>query len=229
VIQSTYYPWAEEGKGGAYVVKSRDWLAVEDDAGLKQRAAMFLRPPRLLAARNYAAQSPENPKGPIDVYSVYNSEELRARVHMVHWYHGDHGYEGTAWHTVFDLGLAGGHELVFLDLDRDGSREVITVLHGANTTGPIILDFGRPRGEEIVFEGLPPSKAHEWKFADLDGDGQYECVEVTHGAAVNRWRDSDRQLPFSDDENVYITYGLEGEKYVLKEFLRKDPTESLSP
>ena len=181
-------------------------------------------PVHVMAARRYVREGPQSPTGPTDVYVVWNPVDFRREVHMVAWYAG---YDTVAEHRIVPLSPANVNDLVLLDIDGDGRREVITLDAGINTPYVVILDFGRAQGEETVLEGLPGPRAEEWKFVDLDADGRYECVARTRGRYLSRHDDANQFPVLTEDERAYLIYHWAGHEYVLSGVVRKDPTEPL--
>lgn len=218
-------PWHDEGENGVYIVQHRDPPAVEDDAGLRQRVGRFLQTRKILAARNYAPEGPGNPKGPIDVYAVWNPADVRTQLHAVHWMGPSDRPSEVVDHLIYTAHLATCSELVFLDVDGDGRREVVTIFPGANVCRPAILDLTGPAAPETKDAGLEPWPSLWWKLADLEGDGRYEAVTQVGGQAVRRLPDALDWPEFAAAEGAYLVYALRGHRWHLDSVLREDPTQ----
>lgn len=141
--------------------------AIEDDEGLRARVARFQRPAVVEMAQHYADPGPDH--GPIDVFMVQRDGVSGLELHWIEWY-GDG--TGMKRDEVGSFGLASCNGLLLLDVDGDGSREVITVTAGCLD----VFDFQKPRAERR--RGGSLWRALCWRFADVDGDGTQECAAV---------------------------------------------------
>jgi hypothetical protein len=203
---------------------------IEDDPLLRQRVQVFESGLHVLGARRYA-HGPRDCTA--DVYLVRNDADQDLEVHLLEW-REPAGEWGTHMHDIASgLNHFASNQLVFLDLEGDGHREIIILRAGANFLVPAILDFRRPKGEREVLPGITALKGEPvYTFYDLDGDGRYECIAETDWLEelgwvgevlpANKVSPPDRLRGYGE-EAAYLVHELRGEEYVLVEVTLTNP------
>ena len=121
-------------------------------------------------------------------------------------------------------------DVLGLDLNSDGVQEIVLMGGGANTR---FLTLLAPEGSDwpVDLEGLSEVMwasettylSTEFRFADFDDDGRYECVEV----APARWRGKP-VVPDAGDvppgaDQVYLVFELRDHVYRLTRASYTDP------
>ncbi len=214
--------WGDEVSPGVYVLRSLEPPQIEDDDDLRARLRCFLEPPGVVAARVYAPDDPDDPfwpKGPIDVYLVYNHADMRSQLHGIMWFGPDDNPSEVGSHLIYSLHLGNCYGLMFLDVDGDGRREVITTSPGADQYSLAIVDLFAPGGPDRKSGGLPFTNSEWWKFADLDDDGVYEAI--TEGPA---WDVKNEVRDGENEQRVFAVYSLSGDEWSLSSVHEDDPT-----
>lgn len=208
-----------------YRLPGRDEALPGRDVASLHRLHTFLRSAEVTAAECYKQPNAEG--GPTDVYLLFNAATVLGEIHLVSWYRAEGGTGPAYEHRVaIHHGPAIGGPLLLLDIDnrRDGERQIIFLSYWH----PVIVDFRRPPGQEIVQDvndyGIPDEpwtgRPSEWTFADLDGDGTYEAVAA---APVETASKADGR-PEPTGETVYLVYRWRHGRYEFAETLRTDPT-----
>ena len=211
--------WGDQIGASVYIIRSVEPPRMEADADLHARVNRFLEPPVIKAARVYAPEGPESPKGPTDVYLVWDPGDVRSQLHGIEWFDPPGNPSEVGLHRIYPLSLGGCDGLVFLDVDGDGRREVITSQPGVNQWTVAIVDLFAPDGAVSKDQGLPLTKSEWWKFADLDKDGVYEAI--TAGPA---WDVEGLTERSANQRRVFAVYSLCNGRWSLASVHDSDPT-----
>lgn len=144
---------------------------------------------------------------------------------------GDGSLQGS-----IDLGLLPISDLLCLDLDGDRTREVLALGHGANTH--LILFMKPAEGGTIapaeplavrpgLFLLLPgPAVGAEWRFVDLDADGDYECIQTLSREWLAPKRAEMLTEYLGDARRVEIMYELQDGAYRVADVCRSDASDA---
>jgi len=220
-------PWTDEGVNGVYTVRRRESPALENGP-IERRARLFMRPRELVAAREYTPIGGTFGRkgGPVDVYLTADRCLLGAQMHLIQWSYSERRdrYEAELNYKFTRTSIASACELLILDVDGDGIREVLTIaIDCLHIYDPVSLN-------EIVHEAYIQG-AHAcpwWKILDLDGDGSFEIV-----CAVDPW-DAREFLDLTEEEEqeildgrrepVYGVHSYVDGRWVITDAMREDPT-----
>jgi hypothetical protein len=191
-----------------YRLGSEPGPAIQDSEALRQRVAAFEHSYEVMAAQVF---DDESLGIPCDVYMVFNDADGATEVHQILWYSED-GQQYTKFHKVTTVTLlTRSPTMLLLDLNNDGTREVISFFNGVNITHPLIIDFNRPSRDRIFLEGIESLHyGSPYEFEDLDGDGDFECIATASG---------ERDLAcfgerFEQAGVAYIVHEIQGDEYV---------------
>ena len=211
--------WGDEIGPKVYILRDDEPARTEGDPDLRRRLSRFLERPKVMAARMYAREGPGWPKGPTDVYLVWDPGDVRSQLHGIKWIGPPGNPSEAGIHRVFALHLGGCHGLVFVDVDGDGRREVITSSPGADQWTVAIVDLFAPDGAIRKDKGLPFTNDEWWKFADLDNDGVYEAI--TAGPA---WDVENLERDGTNEQQVFAVYSFSEGEWALSTVQDADPT-----
>jgi len=191
-----------------------------DEGQILDRVKVFERPYRVMSAAVYKVHD----NGIVeDVYMVFNNVDGQTEAHLIGWYEPD-GEAWCKWHLRQAVTpLTSSDEMLVLDLDGDGTREVISYLNGANIHSPQIIDFDQLSGERDVLDGIEAFQyGSTYEFQDLDGDGDFECIATTHGP-----RDLEcLGVEFEEAGVAYITHEIRDAHYVRTQVSTTRPEKS---
>jgi len=183
----------------------------------------MLRP--VLVALPYPAAVTDDDISDAAVFVVSVDPDLghETEVHLVTWY-SEPLRDFLCEHRKVVLGGTATDDVALTDVDADGSPEVIVAVGGVSSSRTVVIDFARPRGEEVVLnDDEYPLGGIRTDFLDLDGDGKCEMIKEIWGRKLALREDSWKWQRLKGDEKAYMIYRLRQGKYVLTEVTYEEP------